>query len=172
MDKLARMPLMAQPGEKWVYSDMNCNTALAIVDKVTGMRADEYMQEALFDPLNMQESWFYLPESVHDRVATTYYGSGGNEGQKGDVYTCDSVAGCEEGGSEVDFSFKTDGEFVYGGGSLQASTYDFFRFAQMLLNGGELDGVRVLSASFSVALRCVSRVRPFLPASKKALDHL
>lgn len=132
MERLAALPFAAQPGDRYVYGYAT-DVLGAVVEKVAGMPLDEFFRTRIFEPLKMVDSGFFLPNEKRDRLATVY--SLGADGK---------VARAPEGG-------VGQGEFVegpracFGGGAgLLSTAADYTRFLQMLLNGGELDGVRLL----------------------------
>jgi len=133
MERLAALPFDAQPGEKYVYG-YNTDILGAVVEKASGMPLDRFFKTRIFDPLKMPDSSFFLPPEKRDRLATVY--SAGPDGR---------IVRAPEGGTgQGDY---VDGpRACFGGGAgLLSSPTDYARFLQMLLNGGELDGVRVLS---------------------------
>ena len=134
---LARQPLIANPGEAFDYSNNSVDTLCRLVEVVSGLDFDTFLRRNLFEPLGMDEIWFYPPEEVHDRVAAVYWG-----GTK-DKQLEDFPLGLGKMG--VDYGFEGAKQFFSGAGGLHSTTYAYYRFAQMLLNRGELDGVRVLS---------------------------
>jgi len=126
MDKLGQVPLRYQPGEQWVYG-LGHDVQAYLVEYFSGMAYADYLQQVIFDPLGMQDTMFGVPPAVADRFATVYgvNADGGLQAQAGDAYA-----------RYTDHHFATL--------SLSGSTGDYLRFAQMLLNKGELDGVRIL----------------------------
>jgi len=132
MERLAGLPFDAQPGEKYVYG-FNTDILGAIVEKVSGQPLDQFFKTRIFDPLRMTDSSFFLPPEKRDRLATVYAATP----------TGGIVRAPEGGTGQGDY---VDGPRVcFGGGAgLLSSPLDYARFLQMLLNGGELDGARVL----------------------------
>ncbi len=126
MTKLGEVPLRYQPGEQWVYG-LGHDVQAYLVEYFSGMPYAEYLQTVIFDPLGMKDTMFGVPPSVAERFATVYgvNADGGLQAQEGDAYA-----------RYTDHAFATL--------SLSGSTGDYLRFAQMLLNKGELDGVRIL----------------------------
>jgi len=139
IDKLAELPLRHQPGSRWYYS-IAVDVQGYLVEVLSGQPFDEFLQERIFDPLRMVDTGFHVPEADHDRLVP-YYGYD----REGNL-----VAPSNEGaaGSRPYLEPTT---FFSGGGGLVSTTTDYMRFSQMLLNGGELDGVRILSPT-TVAL--------------------
>jgi CubicO group peptidase (beta-lactamase class C family) len=126
MEKLGRVPLRYQPGEQWVYG-LGHDVQAYLVEYFSGMPYEDYLQTVIFDPLGMKDTMFGVPPAVADRFARVYgvNSDGGLQAQEGDAYA-----------RYTDHAFATL--------SLSGSTGDYLRFAQMLLNKGKLDGVRIL----------------------------
>lgn len=125
VDKLAEIPLRQQPGTLWHYS-VSVDVQARLVEILSGQPFDEFLKERIFAPLGMKDTDFYAPQDKAERLATTYHPT-------------------EDGLKPVSNApFLTKPSFLNGGGGLVSSTSDYLRFARMLLNGGELDGVRLL----------------------------
>jgi CubicO group peptidase (beta-lactamase class C family) len=131
-ERLAALPFDAQPGEKYVYG-YNTDILGAVIEKASGMTLDRFFRTRIFAPLKMVDSSFYLPPEKKDRLATVY-------SAKGDGL----VRAPEPGMGQGDYIEGPRACFS-GGAGLLSTPMDYTRFLQMLLNGGELDGVRVLS---------------------------
>jgi CubicO group peptidase (beta-lactamase class C family) len=134
IDRVATIPLMFQPGENWSYS-VSVDIQGAIVERITGKTLGAFMQERIFAPLKMNDTFFYVPASKAGRLAA--------------VYNYDRAAGKlieakQLFGGELPDYTKPPG-MESGGGGLVSSTMDYARFCQMIVNGGELDGVRILA---------------------------
>lgn len=150
--RMAALPASAHPGTQWIYG-YSIDILGAVVEAASGMPLDRYLDQRLFTPLNMPDTQFYLPRSERDRLATVYASIDGQlerapeEGSAGQ-------------GAFVDGPRKS----FSGGAGLLSTATDYARFLQMLLNGGELDGVRVLSPT-TVALMGTSHLGtiPFQP---------
>lgn len=126
--RLASVPLDFQPGSQWAYSGYAAPDTLSrIVELVSGQPYDEFLRARIFEPLGMKDTFFYPPDDRRPRVVTLY-----NK----------SPHGLERAGNQDGFSFKT---YFSGGGGLLSTAQDYLQFAQMLLNGGELNGKRLLS---------------------------
>jgi CubicO group peptidase (beta-lactamase class C family) len=138
IDRLAALPFDAQPGEKYVYG-FNTDVLGVVVEKASGMSLDEFIRTRILQPLKMVDTHFYLPPEKRGRLATVYSMVDGK-------LTRAPEAGMGQGayveGPRQSFS---------GGAGLLSTASDYARFLQMLLNGGELDGVRLLSPT-TVAL--------------------
>jgi CubicO group peptidase (beta-lactamase class C family) len=132
INKLAKMPLLYQPGTRWVYS-VSMDVQGYIIEKLSGQSLPDFMQQHILGPVGMKDSGFYVPKEKRSRFATLYA-----EDHKGDL-----VVAARGGDSGADYS--TPPKMPSGGGGMVSTTQDYLRFAQMLLNGGELDGVRILA---------------------------
>lgn len=143
-DRLGRIPLQYDPGTRWHYS-VSVDVQGRLVEVISGMRFGEFLQRRLFGPLGMQDTGFVVPEDSWDRMAQIYAPRGTPE-ELGEAFRA-AVTATElvVAPEAVDAGFRPGARFESGGGGLVSSTGDYLRFAQMLLNGGELDGVRLLS---------------------------
>ena len=128
--RLAKLPLNSQPGAQWQYS-VAVDIQGYIVEKLSGMRFDEFLAQHIFRPLKMVDTGFHVPADKLGRLAQVY-----NIDKEGKLIV-------ESGGFNRDYSQHPT--FLSGGGGLVSTATDYYRFCQMLLNGGELDGVRLLS---------------------------
>jgi CubicO group peptidase (beta-lactamase class C family) len=145
VSRMAALPADAQPGEDWVYG-YNIDILGALVERVAGQPLAEHLQQRILRPLGMNDTHFYLPEAKRDRLAAVYSSTA-----EGIVRAPDS--GSEGQGTYVDGPRKS----YSGGAGLLASATDYARFLQMLLNGGELDGRRILGRK-SVELMTVDHL--------------
>ena len=130
--KLAGIPLAYQPGEQWVYS-VSVDIQGYIVEKLSGQPFADFLEERIFDPIGMTDTGFFVPESKLDRLATIYVPAPGRDGDLAALPRDPNVSQLPGAPS--------------GGGGLYSTAGDYLRFAQMLLNEGELDGVRLLAPS-------------------------
>ncbi len=147
IDKLARIPLLYQPGSRWVYS-VSMDIQGYIVEILSGQSLPDFEQQRIFVPLGMKDTGFFVPKEKRNRFATLY-----SEDQKGEL------APPAEGGEPSDYA--TQPTMPSGGGGMVSTAKDYLRFAQMLLNGGELDGVRILAPT-TVQLMTSNHLAPSL----------
>ena len=134
--KLATLPLEFSPGEAWNYS-VATDVLGYLVGKISGMSFDAFLKQRIFDPLGMVDTGFHVPEHKADRFCACYaVGALGSKviSQRGPMLQDDP---------QTSPYLKPPG-FLSGGGGLVSTAADYMRFARMLLNGGELDGVRLL----------------------------
>ena len=129
IDKLSNLPLLAQPGTRWYYS-IGVDVQGYLVEKLSGQPFAEFLQERIFDPLGMVDTGFYVPEDKLDRVARIHE-EAGNGG----------LALSDMGGA----TRTSMPAGPSGGGGLWGTADDYLRFTQMMLNDGELDGVRLIA---------------------------
>ena len=145
VDRLAALPFDAQPGEQWIYG-YNTDILGAVVEKVSRMTLDAFVRTRIFEPLKMVDAHFFLPVEKRDRLATVYSAKPGG-----------GIVRAPEGGmGQGDFVDGPRACFS-GGAGLVSTAQDYARFLQMLLNGGELDGVRLLGPK-SVELMTANHV--------------
>ena len=148
--KLGEIPLAHEPGEKWTYG-VSTDVLGYLVEVVSGMPFEEFLQTRLFEPLGMVDTAFSVPVEKLDRFAAVYQltTKDGMKGSKDKEKKMDNGKEKEKVKLErVDKDPRlASGEirfFPGGGGGLVSTAPDYMRFCQMLLNGGELDGVRIL----------------------------
>lgn len=127
--RLSTLPLLFDPGERWHYS-VATDVLGYLVEQLSGQPFDVFLRERLFEPLGMIDTGFHVPPEKHERFAANYT----PDGQGGLTLVDDPVEG----------SFSRPATFFSGGGGLVSTASDYMRFAQMLLNGGKLDGRRYL----------------------------
>jgi len=130
--KLAKLPLHHHPGERFTYSE-GLDVLGYFIEIISGMPFDEFLRQRIFNPLGMNDTWFYLPDSKHSRLVsvqtkkdnqwmnypTTFY--------------------------DTDYPIKGAKTFFSGGAGLSSTAKDYATFLQMYLNNGELNGTRILS---------------------------
>lgn len=137
MKKLGSMPLFHQPGEKWTYG-LNTDLLGYLVEVVSGMSLADFFKKNIFEPLGMNDTYFYLPKEKYNRLAALYAEDSTKHVKKMDEYID------LNGKVYRDFPIMA-GTYYSGGGGLSSTAYDYAIFMQMLLNGGEYNGKRILS---------------------------
>jgi CubicO group peptidase (beta-lactamase class C family) len=130
--KLAKLPLHFNPGEKYFYSE-GLDVLGYFVEVVSGEPFDQFLRKHLFEPLGMADTWFYLPQEKADRLVTVQKQDGG----KWVAYPTTFY--------DPQYPAKGARRFFSGGAGLSSTARDYATFLQMYLNGGELNGVRILS---------------------------
>jgi CubicO group peptidase (beta-lactamase class C family) len=126
--RLGTTPLDFQPGSRWTYSPgAGFDTLARVVEIASGQPVDRFFRQRIFEPLGMAETYFFPPEEHWTRVPTTYHRTGG---------------GLEKARDQNRLVSKT---YFSGAGGLLAGIEDYARFAEMLLEGGQLNGKRLLS---------------------------
>ena len=128
--KLADKPLVFHPGTRWLYG-ISTDICGRLVEVLSGQRFDEYLQSAIFGPLGMTDTGFQVRDDQVDRFAASYFRRPKDKSLKlvDDPETS---------------PYRKPRAFLSGGGGLVSTTSDYLRFTSMLVNGGELDGVRIL----------------------------
>ena len=126
VEMLGKLPLAHQPGTAWEYS-RSTDVVGRLVEVISGQSLGEFLDSRVLKPLGMNESGFFVPAEKHGRLAQAF-------------------ARDPEGNTEVSMlDVREKPRFESGGGGMVASTMDYARFLQMMLNSGELEGVRLLS---------------------------
>jgi CubicO group peptidase (beta-lactamase class C family) len=140
VQKLSNLPLYYQPGRDWRYS-VAIDVLGRLVEVWSGQSLDEYLKKRIFEPLGMNDTGFFVPQEKRERFTQVY------------DYTPDK--GLTPTGKEAAFGRYTRGgnKLFSGGGGLVSTSSDYLRFAQMLANGGTLDGTRILSPKTVALMR-------------------
>ena len=128
-DRWASFPLLFQPGSEWNYG-VSTDVLGRLVEVVSGQPLDVFLRERIFEPLGMTDTDFHAAEEDHDRLAALYVPSPATRA----AVRMDAMGDAA----------KKRPSFLSGGGGLVSSAADYHRFTQMLLNGGELEGTRIL----------------------------
>jgi len=143
--RMAKLPAEAQPGEDWVYG-YNTDILGALVERVSGQPLATFLSERILKPLGMSDTHFYLPPAKRDRLAVVY------------ASTPEGIDRAPEQGANGQGAYVDGPRRSFSGGAgLLATATDYARFLQMLLNGGELDGQRILGRK-SVELMTVDHL--------------
>ncbi|MEQ8515291.1 MAG: serine hydrolase [Chromatocurvus sp.] len=141
--RLASVPLQYDPGERWHYS-VAVDLQGRLVQVLSGMSFEDFLRERIFQPLGMHDTAFVLSPEQLPRLAQLYSPEGTEISWNGEWQRSQSQT-LEVADPRLTEPFTEGGYFASGGAGLVSSTSDYLRFSQMLLNGGELDGVRLLS---------------------------
>ena len=131
VEKLSKLPLKHQPGTQWDYS-VSVDVQGRLIEVLSGMDLATYMSERVFKPLDMPDTSFRMSEEKSGRFAQAYKKTKDEQG----------IEPANDGRTE---RYYDDTQWYSGGGGLVSTTRDYLRFCQMLLNGGILDGTRILS---------------------------
>ncbi len=145
MTELSELPLAYQPGTRWHYS-VSSDVLGRLVEVVSGQSLDVFLRERIFEPLGMVDTGFHVPAPDHDRLTRSY----GHQGPALTLTIGDTLG------------FKRPPTRFSGGGGLVSTAHDYARFAQMLLNGGGLDGARILSRK-TIELLTVDHLEDGMP---------
>ena len=138
---LGQLPLQYDPGAQWHYS-VSVDVQGRLVEVLSGMSFGEFLKQRIFEPLDMPDTDFQVNDSNKDRLAQLYKPEGV---QANNFFSPATGNGLEVADAFVSARYIYGGKFESGGGGLVSTARDYLRFCQMLLNGGELDGVRILS---------------------------
>ena len=133
MIRLGTLPLMYQPGEKWMYG-LNVDVLGYLVEIWSGTSLDEFFQKRVFRPLGMNDTYFNLPQEKANRLVNFF------------IEDSTGIKKTDKAFGVLDMSFPLHKkEYFSGGGGLSSTIYDYAVFLQMLLNGGEYNGERLLA---------------------------
>ncbi len=127
----ASLPLAFHPGDQWRYGS-STNFVALLVERISGQSLDQFLKERIFEPLDMMDTHYNVPASKVDRVAAVYSPSGPGR----------TIELSQRGGAP---QFREPTSYFGGTAGLSSTAGDYFKFSQMILNGGELNGVRLLS---------------------------
>ncbi len=140
METVSKLPLKFEPGSAWHYS-IAVDVTGAVVERISGQSFDEYLDEHIFTPLGMEDTFFQLPPEKKERFLPNHSW----DFQNNQLVTLDFRQLVAMGMSEKAAMFNYDEVSLYsGGGGLISTAMDYLKFAEMMRNGGELDGVRIL----------------------------
>ncbi len=137
IDKLAKLPLLYQPGKGWTYS-VSMDVEGYIVQKLSGQSLPDFDRDHIFTPLGMRDAGFFVPADKRSRFVTLYESQLGPNGE---------LVADPTGGGLSHHNYAQPPTLPSGGGGMVSTAEDYYRFAQMLLNGGQLDGTRILAPS-------------------------
>ena len=132
--RLAKLPLNYHPGEEWQYSAAT-NVVGHLVEIISGQSLDDFLHQRIFKPLDMTDTHFYLDDTRGGRLTTQYTPGDNNKIQ------------AQDPGSEQSRWITSPRNLFSGAGGLVSTVRDYLRFQQAMLNGGELDGTRILAPS-------------------------
>jgi CubicO group peptidase (beta-lactamase class C family) len=136
--KIAALPLEHHPGERFTYG-LNTDVLGYLVEVVSGQSLADFFRQRIFEPLGMHDTWFYLPANKQHRLVALHT----ENNQQQVIKMTETPTG---GIRLLDIDYpKKAGKLYSGGGGLVSTAYDYALFMQMLLNGGSLNGKRILS---------------------------
>jgi CubicO group peptidase (beta-lactamase class C family) len=155
--RLAAIPLLYQPGTRWVYS-VSMDVQGYIVEKLSGQSLPDFMRDHIFTPLGMKDAGFYVPQDKWSRFASVYWVTPeGGLSPTGPLTV-----------NKRDFSQQPT--LPSGGGGLVSTAGDYFRFAEMLAHNGELDGTRIISPA-AVRLMSSNHLPPSLLTGEYGIGY-
>ena len=150
IDQLAQIPLDFSPGTAWNYS-VSIDVLGYLIEKLSGMSFGEFLRQRLFEPLGMNDTAFYVPSEKIERFSCCYQPQPGGG------------LGLQDDAGESTYAKRP--KLESGGGGLVSTAHDYLRFCRMMLNGGTLDGVQILSPK-TVALFSLN----YLPDGREIFD--
>jgi CubicO group peptidase (beta-lactamase class C family) len=151
--RLGTLPLMAQPGQMWIYNT-GADVLSVLIARASGRPLERFLRERIFDPIGMKDTGFSVPPSKLDRFATCYW----NNFQTGAFEVYDSASSSQ---------WSHPPQFPSGAGGLVSTADDYFAFTQMLRNNGVAGNARILSR-YSVELMTTDQLTP----EQKAISGL
>ena len=138
---LGKLPLQYDPGKQWHYS-VSSDVQGRLIEVLSGMRFRSFLKERVFKPLDMVDTDFSIQDSKKNRLARLYQPK---DSRPGDFLSIAKTDVLEPVPLQYDSAYSGNRRFESGGGGLLSTARDYLRFSQMMLNGGELDDVRILS---------------------------
>ncbi len=131
-NRMGEVPLAFRPGERWMYG-ASADVMGAVAEVVSGKRYGDFLREEIFSPLGMEDTGFFVPPQKRDRFCAMYRMTPDGLAPQTGAHLC------------IQFGYEHDPAFQSGGGGLVSTIDDYAKFAQMLANGGEYGGARILS---------------------------
>jgi CubicO group peptidase (beta-lactamase class C family) len=157
MSRLGTLPLMHQPGERWTYG-LNVDVLGAIVEQVSGMSLDSFFQSRIFKPLGMNDTYFSIPSNKASRLVNLYTEDAQGKLVKGNNHLLN--------GPTAESYPLAKSTYYSGGAGLSSTVYDYAVFLQMLLNGGEYNGVKLLGRS-SIRMMTMNQIGDVMVGDNK-----
>ena len=141
MERLASLPFVSQPGEKWVYG-YNIDILGCVVERASGVPLDQFIRTRITDPLGMKDTFFFIPPDKKQRLVAVYMNDSARKLRR-------APEGAKGQGHYVEGPRRS----FAGGAGLLSTAHDYARFLQMIANDGELDGVRILAPRTVMLMR-------------------
>jgi len=148
MKMLGGLPLKHHPGEQYLYG-LNMDVLGYLVEVLSGMKFDQFLHTRIFQPLGMNDTYFFLPKEKHNRLVTLY------ESKDGVIKKVDHKI---YDGINPEYP-KLEGKYHSGGAGLSSTVEDYAKFLQLFLNNGEFNGTRLLSRK-TIELMMTSQIQP------------
>ena len=133
VEQIAKMPLMHQPGARFSYG-LSTNVIGALIEKVTGISLDVYLKKNIFDPLQMEDTYFYLPERKQNRLVELYYKSSDT-----------TLAKMDPTLFNANYPLLKNSKYFSAIGGLVSTTHDYAKFLSCLLLGGTANGKTIVA---------------------------
>jgi CubicO group peptidase (beta-lactamase class C family) len=135
-EKLGKQPLAYHPGTSWRYS-LATDVTARLIEMISGQSFDDYLQQAIFQPLGMVDTGFYVPAEKQDRFSTMY---------RPEDFLDPLAKGLLKADDPHEGTYSKPNSFLSGGGGLVSTLVDYIKFIQLIVNGGEWQGTRLLKA--------------------------
>ncbi len=135
-EKLGTLPLVFEPGTSWRYS-LATDVTARLIEVVSGQSFDEFLQEAIFGPLGMVDTGFYVSKEKQDRFSTMY---------RPEDFLDPLAKGLLKADDPYEGTYSKPNTFLSGGGGLCSTLVDYIKFIQLIVNGGEWQGTRLLKS--------------------------
>jgi CubicO group peptidase (beta-lactamase class C family) len=133
VEQIAQMPLMHQPGDRFSYG-LSTNVIGALIEKVSGLSLEVYLKKNIFHPLQMKDTYFYLPKNKASRLVELYYKSSDT-----------TLATVDPAVFDANFPLQQNSSYFSAIGGLVSTTHDYAKFLSCLLNGGTVKNKKILS---------------------------
>jgi CubicO group peptidase (beta-lactamase class C family) len=133
VEQIAQMPLMHQPGDRFSYG-LSTNVIGALIEKVSGLSLEVYLKKNIFDPLQMKDTYFYLPKNKASRLVELYYKSSDT-----------TLATVDPAVFDANYPLQQNSRYFSAIGGLVSTTHDYTKFLICLLNGGTVKNKKILS---------------------------
>jgi CubicO group peptidase (beta-lactamase class C family) len=144
LTQLGKLPLRFEPGTRWHYS-LSVDVLGRLIEVVSGKTFDRFLDERLFEPLGMNDTAFWVAPEKMDRLAQMYSPKGSQFGTDAFLRAKGGIQELVPSDRQASRDFVAKPGLMSGGGGLVSTANDYLRFSQMMLNGGQLDGRRILS---------------------------
>lgn len=134
-DRLSKIPLIFEPGTNYNYG-FSADIVGALIEKISGMKFSDFLKEKIFNPLGMKDTAFYVPQEKQPRLSKVYCSVEADGKNHLELFTNPNLG--------IQDKMDREPAFESGGAGLCSTVDDYMKFANMLVNGGELNGIRIL----------------------------
>lgn len=161
--RLAKIPVSFEPGTDYQYG-LSADILGALIEKVSGMKFSEFLKKRIFNPLKMYDTDFYVPEEKQNRLANVYKSENTAEGKTLTLFTNPNLG--------IQSKMNKAPAFESGGAGLCSTVDDYMRFALMMVNKGELEGVRILNPGIVEYLASAKLTDNLQSCFDRKMEHL